>query len=683
LIKEIRKLENSFKWIIAWFGIFLMQSQVIRAQETESDTIPLSSVQSILEKDFEDSFRDVAAGIQYNRSFVDRKLKERGQKITAFGYYRLFLYGRNMQEPYPGLEPFDKAFGVGDGYREPMLSFNVLARPNSKSSFGTELFFFTPYDGSIEGNVFSTNLGLNFYGNFRTQHGNFGVRAGGIHWYNLTPFTIGVFQILDRFSIYDRTPWEGVTNTTKYEDFYALGENNVGDLRWNNQAFQGIILNGAKLPGDIGFDLFWGKTQFNGGLMGATTDLYPNPTLDWGNIPTYEGFAGVDRSLPNYINGGRLTKSFGPKNQTLSYNAIFSRTSVDSLKTDQYRSFQVHTLSLDLNFNDVKVSGELGAGNYKSPTYSEKWGEALMLRFMIPEKYTYIPIDIQVYQISRNFYNPNSEIQSNSNLDILADAGLSLGATGAGGQLTVVNQLVHNRRGINLNTNINIGDVKLAGGWGISSEIEAEAPILSFNHRINGLAMSRIYNPFPAGATGPTIFGPYNRKFSFFRGQSEFVQTTDIDPENGLALNRKYFQAIDLSGKYQTMLFDRSLHFFYLASFGAISSNQQAIPLYNDNSYLFVQYHEFDLYYELFPKFIFAGYFGVEAARGGAFTEWNEETNLPLDQLGTAIGIGFDWQVAPNSGIYVRHRWMEFEDRSFPLDRYRGTELTVELKTYF
>lgn len=682
MIKE--RIKPKFREIkILSLGIALALCQVVLAQEMESDSIALSTVQSILEKDFEDSFRDVAAGIQYNRSFVDKKLKERGQKVTAFGYYRLFLYGRNMTDPYPGLEPFGKAFGVGDGYREPMLSFNVLARPNSKTSFGTELFFFTPYDGSIEGNVFSTNLGLNFYGNIRTQHGNFGIRAGGIHWYNLTPFTIGVFQILDRFSIYDRTPWEGVTNTTKYEDYYSLGINNVGDLRWNNQAFQGIILNGAKLPGDIGFDLFWGKTQFNGGLMGATDELYPNPTLDWGNIPNYEGFAGVDRSLPNYINGGRLVKSFGPRNQTISYNTIFSRTAVDSLSTDQYRSFQVHTLGLDLNVADIKITGELGAGNYKSPTYSEKWGEALMLRFVIPEKYTSLPIDIQVYQISRNFYNPNSEIQSNSNTEILADAGLSLGATGAGGQLTVVNQLVHNRRGININTDYKIGDVKLAAGWGISSEIESEAPILSFNHRINGLAMSRIYNPFPADATGPTIFGPYNRKFSFFRGQSEFVQTTDIDPEDGEILNRKHFQAVDLQGKYQTLLFDRSLHFFYIGSLGAISTTQQALPIYNDNSYLFVQYHEFDLYYEIFPKFIFAGYFGIETARGGKFTEYNEETALPLDQLGTAVGIGFDWQVAPNSGIYVRHRWMEFEDRNFPLDTYRGTEITVELKTYF
>ena len=685
MTKDIIHKNQSSRWLGAIFLLVMTQLGLIsQAQETESDTIALSSVQSILEQDFEDSFRDVAAGIQYNKSFVDRKLKERGQKITAFGYYRLFLYGRNMTEPYPGLEPFGKAFGVGDGYREPMLSFNVLARPNSKASFGTELFFFTPYDGSIDGNVFSTNLGLNFYGNFRTQHGNFGVRAGGIHWYNLTPFTIGVFQILDRFSIYDRTPWEGVTNTEKYEDYYGLGVNNVGDLRWNNQAFQGIILNGGRLPGKISFDLFWGKTQFNGGLLGATEDLYPTPpNPNWGNIPTYEGFAGVDRTLPNYINGGKLAKTFGPKNQTLSYNAIFSRTSVDSLSTDQFRSFQVHTLGLDLNIADVKVTGELGAGNYKSPSYGEKWGEALMLRFVIPEKYTKVPVDIQVYQISRNFYNPNSEIQSNSNLDILADAGLALGATGAGGQLTVVNQLVHNRRGLNINTDVQIGEVKLAAGWGISSEIQADAPILSFNHRVNGLAMSRIYNPFPAGAVGPTVFGPYERKFSFFRGQSELVQTTDLDPETGEALSKKHFQAVDLQGKYETMLFDRSLHFFYLGSFGAISSRQQPIPTYNDDSYLFVQYHEFDLYYEVFPKFIFAGYFGVENARGGAFTEWNEETSLPLDQLGTAVGIGFDWQVAPNSGIYVRHRWMRFEDRNFPLDQYRGTELTVELKTYF
>jgi hypothetical protein len=73
---------------------------------------------------------------------------------------------------------------------------------------------------------------------------------------------------------------------------------------------------------------------------------------------------------------------------------------------------------------------------------------------------------------------------------------------------------------------------------------------------------------------------------------------------------------------------------------------------------------------------------GIENARGGRKTDWGE-TFLPRDQLGTGIGLGFDWALAENSGLYVRHRWLNYEDRSFLLDKYRGREITVELKTFF
>ena len=43
----------------------------------------------------------------------------------------------------------------------------------------------------------------------------------------------------------------------------------------------------------------------------------------------------------------------------------------------------------------------------------------------------------------------------------------------------------------------------------------------------------------------------------------------------------------------------------------------------------------------------------------------------------------FDWSLAPNAGLYLRHRWMDFEDRSFPEDTYAGTETTLELKVFF
>lgn len=629
---------------------------------------------------------DVASGIQYDEEFVSNKLKKRSQKITVFGYYRLFLYGRNMNESYPNLAPYERAYGVGDGYREPMLSLTVMARPNGKTSFGSELFFFTPYDGSIENNVFTTNLGINFYGNFRTDHGNFGIRAGGIHWYNLSPFTMGVYQVLDRFSIFDRTPWEGASNTEKYDSYWGTGATSPGDLRWNNQAFQGLIINGAKLPGDLGFDLFWGKTQANGGLINALEDPFAGPpsTINAGNVENYFGLAGDRRYLPSAIMGGRLIRSFGEKkNQTLAYNGIFSQTALDSINTDSTRSYQVHTLSLDLNVAGIGITGELGAGNYKSPTYGEKWGEALMLRFKTPASMTGLPLDVQVYQISKNFYNENGEIATNSNREIREDIGLTIGATGEGGQVAQVNQLIHNRRGITIGTEYVQGPAKFSASWSIARELDPQSEALSFVHRINGLALSRIYNPFPGGITGPIRFGPYNRKLSFFRGASEIVRTTDIDSETALATNRKYFNTVDLQAKVKTRFLDRELYFFYLGYFAGVSKRAEPIPTYNEDAYLFVQYHEFDIYYEILPKFILTGYFGLENARGGRDTFWNEETQAPLDQLGTAIGVGFDWMLAENSGLYFRHRWMEFEDRSFSLDRYKGREITIELKTFF
>ncbi len=629
---------------------------------------------------------DVAAGIHYDEDFVANKLKKRGQKVAIFGYYRLFGYGRNMKEYYPGLNPYERAYSVGDGYREPMLSLNVMARPNGKASFGSEFYFYTPYDGTTANNVFTTNLGINFYGNFRTQNGNFGIRAGGIHWYNLSPFTIGVYQVLDKFTIFDRTPWEGVSNTEKYDAFWSSGATSAGDLRWNYQAFQGLILNGAQLPGDISVDLFWGKTQANGGLINSTEASFgvPPTNLQSGNVPNYFGLAGDRRVLPSTLAGGKIGKSFGVnKDQTLFYNAIFSQTALDSILQDSTRAYQVHSLSLNLNVGKINITGELGAGNYKSPTYGEKWGEALMLRFRIPELYTFLPLDIQVYQISKNFYNENGEIATNSNPEILMDGGLTFNATGAGGQIAQTNQLVHNRRGVTVGTAYEFGPLKLAGSWSLAQEIDPLATSLSYVHRINGLALSRIYNPFPGGITGPVVFGPYNRKLSFFRGVSEIVRTTDANPATNLSQQRKFFNTADFQAKYSTRLFDRSLYLFYLGFFGSVSPKAEASPVYNGDSYLFVQQHELDVYYEILPKFILTGYFGVENARGGKFTEWNEETNKPLDQLGTAIGVGFDWMLSENSGLYFRHRWMSFEDRSFPLDTYRGREITIELKTFF
>ncbi len=609
--------------------------------------------------------------------------------LTAFGYYRLFVYSRNITNPYPSLGPFNRVYNVGDGYREPLLSVNVLGRPSGRASFGTELLLFSFYDGSetFETNAITLNLGLNFYGNFRTEAGNFGVRAGGIHWYNLSPFTIGVYQVLDRFSIFDRTPWEGVNGTEKYSNYFATGQANPGDQRWNYQAFQGFILDGRRLPGGFGFDAFWGKTQPNGGLPGAIDD--PSETVagegEAGDVPTYQGFAGESRVLPSFITGGRLQKEFG--DNMVALNTIYSYRTLDSLSAER-RDYQVHTASFDANVSGVNLSGELGASKFDSPEYTSEWGEALMVRAKTTPEVTGLPLDVQLYQIGRHFFNENGEIATSNNPEInasLAGCGgnqIVPGQASVGGLVTQVNQLAHNRRGINVNTAWAGGPAKLAVGWGLAHELAPTTSELSYVHRINGLAVSRIYNPFFA-QTCLDPFGPFGRQYGFFRGVFERVQTTDVDQVTGTPTNRKYYHAVDLQAKFQgRTLGGRNIYLFYLGSFGSANRTARALPT-DDDTYLFVQYHEFDLYLELVDNFLLAGYLGLEKVNGGRFTDVDQASGKPRDQRGVGIGLGFDWAIASNAGLYVRHRWMDFEDRSFAVDNYGGRELTLELKIFF
>lgn len=657
--------------------IFWLSSQTVFGQEIES--ISADSTK----KDF------VESEAIYTK-------KKPLKSINFNGYYRFFGYGRHIRVPYPNLNPYEKAYGVGDVYREPMLSLYMTGRAGGKTTFGTELFFFTPYLGTNLGNAFTMNLGINLYGNFATSVGNFGIRAGGIHWHTLSPFTMGTFQAFDRFSIFDRTPWEGVLNTDKYDNYYDTGSINR-DNRWGKLAFQGIILEASNLPKDFYVSALFGKTQNNGGLgfsvnqAGQTVNLPPqtNPLStvpngnNAGNFPLYNGFAGTSRILPSFVVGGQIKKNFNEN--YIGYNTLNSWTFLDSLSATK-RFYQVHTLDFDWKVKGLRLTGELGAGSFESPEIARKWGEALMMKIYIPKEYTFLPFSVQFYQIGQSFYNLNGEVQTFSNPEIQTSvAGSSQnGQASVGGALTQVEQLAHNRRGININTEYELGPLKVNAGLGIAKEIDLAGPELSYVHRINGLALSRVYNPFPENATGPTVVGPYGRVFTYFRGAYEKVVRTDVNPLTGEPLSKAYFNAIDLQVKFKHDIAKRPFYLFYLGSWQSARNVFSPVPYFNwENSYLFAQYHEVDLYYELFPKFILAGYFGLESIKGGKDTEWDIDTFLPRDQLGIGYAIGFDWLVAKNAGIYARQRWMRFQDRNFALDEYRGTETTIELKIFF
>ena len=76
-------------------------------------------------------------------------------------------------------------------------------------------------------------------------------------------------------------------------------------------------------------------------------------------------------------------------------------------------------------------------------------------------------------------------------------------------------------------------------------------------------------------------------------------------------------------------------------------------------------------------------YFGYERILGNYDTELALETGKPRDQQGTGIGFGFDIDLGRNAGLYLRHRFFAFEDRSFTKDQFQGQETLLEIKVAF
>jgi hypothetical protein len=51
--------------------------------------------------------------------------------------------------------------------------------------------------------------------------------------------------------------------------------------------------------------------------------------------------------------------------------------------------------------------------------------------------------------------------------------------------------------------------------------------------------------------------------------------------------------------------------------------------------------------------------------------------------VGYAFATGFDIQLSKSVGLYLRHRLMNYRDKSYSKDYYKGQETTVELKAFF
>ena len=244
-------------------------------------------------------------------------------------------------------------------------------------------------------------------------------------------------------------------------------------------------------------------------------------------------------------------------------------------------------------------------------------------------------------------------------------------------------QMTNNRTGVNLNTELKLGDLKLSLGYGVSSEIEGvEDPTtgepirITFTHFVNQFTRARFWRwQFPVNV------GPYQRYDKVYRDAYQKVNVTDY--ELGRQVPTKKFTNLELHGKYRTKLGYRNFYAFFLGRYNTVQPEFSILPKWNEQSYLRQYNSEIELYYQVSKPLFFNTYFGYERVLGNYQTELNAETFRPLNQTGWGVGVGLDVSLGRNAGLFLRHRWFFFEDTSFPLDKFRGQETMAELKVFF
>ena len=131
------------------------------------------------------------------------------QQFSVNGYYRFVTNYRHLDVAYPNLTANKNNIFIGDDSQIPQLMLNISGSVAKNTSFGTDLYIWTPMTG-LGGpeNVKGLNLGISLYGNYSSSIGDFNVRTGGINWYSLSPFTFQSSKGYNRYSIFERNPWE-------------------------------------------------------------------------------------------------------------------------------------------------------------------------------------------------------------------------------------------------------------------------------------------------------------------------------------------------------------------------------------------------------------------------------------------------------------------------------------------
>jgi hypothetical protein len=379
--------------------------------------------------------------------------------------------------------------------------------------------------------------------------------------------------------------------------------------------------------------------------------------------------------IPNASFGGKIRKDY--KNNFISFNTFNNTSQIDSIKHN-IAGFNMHTLEMLHHFKKVKLEAEIGLGRRFTNQETTQFGEAISIKLStnIADKF---PLEMHVYRISPRVLNNNSvfmnsSIQQTTQVNNLNQPVL-LAVSSA---ILPVGQMANNRQGIDFNAQLNFGKFKNSIGYSNSMELEELSTSLTYSHPFNNLALSRFWRwDFPSEV------GPYQNLNKIYRSVFETLNITDLDSTGTRPLNKKYFNTIEINSKYKTQIAGKDLYVFYLGTFNSAQNQVSALVNFTEKALLRTYDHQLEMYLKLSPMLVWNNYVSYERVIANYSTEVDVITKRPKNQTGYSVASGFDIQMSKNVGLYIRQRWMKYEDASFAKDKYKGWETTVELKAFF
>ena len=596
--------------------------------------------------------------------------KNPSNSIGFTGFYRFLGFVRNQTETFPNNSGKTTAIVVGDYYREPMFLLKLNGKTKDNISFGADLMMNSLYKGPSDDNLspLTLNLGLNLKTSIITDLGTFTIQSGGVSWYRQSRLTVWGNQSFNRLSIYDRRPQTPLNKIpiNRYAKYYKNGLIDQG-IRYGSRAFQGLFLQGLKLPYNLSVKGVIGKSNFNRSFL-ETSD--------------------------NFTGCFQIKNELSPSLK-MGYNFLSSWADTDSLNI-QKRSYVIHTYEFQKKWNKIQFELELGLGRYQSPIEKLGYGEAILANIRT-DKTTKIPLHIQLYRISPQFVNVTGNFLNTSVLEVfpnVAGVGSTI-RTPYQSPMVGLGAPVNNRQGVSINADASIGKLKLNGGIGIYAEIDTSYAGISYIHNVNSQTLSRIY------LFGQN-WGPYNSLNSTYRGVFEEVNILDTNTI-GQPSFKKYFNTIEFQAKYSNTLFGKNFYIFSLTRLNSCQRQFNILPRLGGQALIQQVSQEIDLSFEVSPKAIVVFSYGIEKIIGNEFTDIGDapeasSTNRFFENIGwerfyhytrnrnqknTLIGVGLDYKIAQNTMLFLRHNRYTYFDPNFIENHLKGWETMLELKITF